>query len=93
MADIPIHLPSESNEESQTKMPTLKSLRRINKLSDATPTSLSVTRASQGKGAILDFGEFNLPPRLIPDVIDIPDSDDNDDSHIEHTGKEYNFNK
>jgi hypothetical protein len=63
MADIPIHLPSKSNEESQTKMPTLKSLRRINKLSDATPTSLSVTRASQGKGAIRDFGEFNLPHR------------------------------
>ena len=61
MADTPIHLPSESNEESQTKTPTLKSSRRINKLSDATPTSLSVTRASQGKGAIRDFDAFNPP--------------------------------
>ena len=82
MADNPIYLPSESNEESQTKMPTLKSSRRIN--TDATSNSLSVTRASQGTGAILDFGEFNLPPRPTPDVINIPDSDD-DDSHIEHT--------
>lgn len=92
MEDTSIHLPSESNEESQTKMPTLKSSRRTNKPSDATRTPPSVTRASQGKGAILDFGEFNLPPRPTPDVIDIPDSDDDDDSHIEHTdGKEYNF--
>jgi hypothetical protein len=64
MVDTPIHLPSKSNEESQTKTPTLKSLLRINKLSDATPTSLSVTRASQGKGAIRDFGEFNPPHRV-----------------------------
>ena len=63
MANNPIHLPSESNKESQTKMPTLKSSRRINKLSDATPTSLSVIRASQGTGAILDFGESNPPHR------------------------------
>jgi hypothetical protein len=63
MADTPIHLPSESNEESQTRTPTLTSLRRINKLSNATPTSLSVTRASHGKGAIRDFGESNLPHR------------------------------
>ena len=82
MVDNPIYLPSKSNEESQTKMPTLKSSRRIN--TDATSNSLSVTRASQGTGAILDFGEFNLPPRPTPDVINIPDSDD-DDSHIEHT--------
>ena len=62
MADTPIHLPSESNEEShQTKTPTLKSSRRINKLSDATPTSLSVTRASQGEGAIRDFDAFHPP--------------------------------
>ena len=58
----PIHLPSKSNEESQTKTPTLKISRsRINKLSDATPASLSVTRASQGKGAIRDFDAFNPP--------------------------------
>ena len=84
MADNPIYLPSKSNEESQTKMPTLKSSRRIN--TGAASNSLSVTRASQGTGAILDFGEFNLPPCPTPDVINIPDSDDDDDdSHIEHT--------
>jgi hypothetical protein len=63
MADTPIHLPSESKEDSQTRTPTPTSLRRINKLSDATPTSLSVTRASQEKGAIRDLGESNLPHR------------------------------
>jgi len=61
MADTPIHLPSESKEDSQTRTPTPSSLRRINKLSDATPTSLSVTRASQG--AIRDLGATNLPHR------------------------------
>ena len=63
MADNPIYLPT--NEESQTKMPTLKSSRRIN--TDATSNSLSVTSASQGTGAILDFGEFNLLPRPTPE--------------------------
>jgi hypothetical protein len=61
MADTPIHLPSESKEDSQTRTPTPTSLRRINKLSNATPTSLSVTSASQEKGAIRDLGESNLP--------------------------------
>jgi hypothetical protein len=59
MADIPIHLPSKFNEESRTTTPILTSLRRINKISDATPTSLSVTRASQG--AIRNVGESTLP--------------------------------
>jgi hypothetical protein len=62
MADTPIHPPSKSKEDSQTRTPTPTSLRRINTLSDATPTSLSVTCASQ-KGAIRDLGESNLPHR------------------------------
>jgi len=62
MADTPIHLPSESKEDSQTRTSTPTSSRRINKLSDATPTSLSVTGASQG--AIRDLlGTINLPHR------------------------------
>jgi hypothetical protein len=61
MADTPIHIPSEFNEESRTTTPTLTSSRRINKISNATPTSLSVTRASQG--AIRDGGESTLPHR------------------------------
>jgi hypothetical protein len=63
MADTPTHLPSESKEDSQTRTPTPSSSRRINKLSDATLNSLSVTRASQEKGAIRELGESNLPHR------------------------------
>ena len=63
MADTPIHLPSESKEDSQTRTSTPSSSRRSNKLSDATPTTLSVTRASQVKGAIREFGDTNLPHR------------------------------
>jgi hypothetical protein len=54
---VPIYSPTASEQWSQcisTIIPT-------NKLSDATPTSLSVTGSSQGKGAIRDFGKFNSP--------------------------------
>ena len=89
MEDIHNKVPSSGNKESGKKTAKLKTSRSTVHNIDKKAVHTSDTNdASQRKSVSIDFGEFHLPPRPTPEVIDIDDSEEeasnkSDDSDID----------